>query len=62
MNLIGKYFSSHEGKGMHEFMYGRSCLTSLVTFSVKMTGFVGSRTVEYVIYLDFSEAFDTVVL
>lgn len=60
MNPFGKY-SSHEGKSMHEFMYGKSCLTSLIAFSDKMTGFVGNRTVEYLIYLDFSKAFDAVV-
>lgn len=60
MNPIGKYVLSHEGKHMHEFMYDKSCLTGLIAFSDEMTGFVGNRTVEYLVYLDISKAFDTV--
>lgn len=45
---------------MHEFMYDKSCLTGLIAFSDEMTGFVGNRTVEYLVYLDISKAFDTV--
>lgn len=51
-----------EKEKTHEFMYGKSCLTSLIAFSDKMTGFIVNKTVEYVIYLDFSKAFDTVLL
>ena len=61
VNPLGKYFSSRE-EGKHGFMYGKSCLTSLIAFSHKMTGFVGNRRAEYVIHLDFSKAFDIVFL
>lgn len=53
VNPLGKYFSSSE-EGKHGFMYGKSCLSSLIVFSGKMPGFVGSRRAEYVIYLDCS--------
>lgn len=63
VSLLGKYFPSlHEGEGKHEFMYGKSRLTSLIAFSDKMTGFVGNRGAEYVIYFDFSTAFGIVFL
>lgn len=50
------------GKGMHEFIYDKSCPTSLIALSDERTGLVGNRTVEYLICLDKSKAFDTVVL
>lgn len=41
-------------------MKGKSCLTNLITFYNKITGSVDERRAVDVVYLNFSEAFDTV--
>jgi len=43
----------------HEFMNGRSCLTNLVSFYDKVTRLVDEGKAVGVVYLDFSNAFDT---
>ena len=48
------------GNSQHAFTKGESCLTDLIAFCNKTTGFVdGARAVD-IIYLDFCKAFDTV--
>jgi len=44
----------------HEFMKGRSSLTSLISFCDQSTHLVDEGKAVDVIYLDFSKAFDTV--
>ena len=44
----------------HRFTRGKSCSTNLVTFYDVITGWVDGGRAVHVIYLDFSEAFDTV--
>ncbi|GAB0179958.1 mitochondrial enolase superfamily member 1 [Grus japonensis] len=44
----------------HEFMKGRSCLISLISFYYQMTLLVDEGKAVDVIYPDFSKAFDTV--
>lgn len=42
------------------FTNGKSCLTNLIFFCDKITGFVDERRAVNVPYFDFSEAFKTV--
>ncbi|KAK4832595.1 hypothetical protein QYF61_024386 [Mycteria americana] len=44
----------------HEFRKGRSCLTNLISFYDKVTRLVDEGKAVDVVYLDFSNAFDTV--
>jgi len=44
----------------HEFMKGRSCLTSLISFYDQVTHLVDEGEAVDVVYLDFSKAFNTV--
>ncbi|KAK4832453.1 hypothetical protein QYF61_023177 [Mycteria americana] len=44
----------------HGFMKGRSCLNNLISFHDKVTHFVDEGKAVDVVYLDFSNAFDTV--
>ncbi|KAK4809665.1 hypothetical protein QYF61_002562 [Mycteria americana] len=44
----------------HGFMKGRSCLTNLISFYVKVTHLVEEEKAVDVVYLHFSKAFDTV--
>jgi len=44
----------------HGFMKGRSCLTNLVSFYDQVTCLVNEGKAMDVVYLDFSQAFDTV--
>ena len=44
----------------HGFMNGRSCLTNLISFFDKVTRLVDEGQAVDVVYLDFSQAFDTV--
>ena len=43
----------------HGFRKGRSCLTNLLTFLDKVSGYVDTGTDVDVIFLDFAKAFDT---
>ena len=45
----------------HGFTNGSSCLTNLISFYVKVTHLVDEGQAVDVVYLDFSEAFDTVL-
>jgi len=44
----------------HGFMKGRSCLTNLISWYDQVTQLVDEGEAVYVVYLDFSKAFDTV--
>lgn len=44
----------------HGFTKGRSCLTNLINFCDEVTGPIGEERAEYVVYLEFSNAFDSV--
>ena len=44
----------------HGFMKGRSCLTNLISFYNRATCSLGEGKAVGVVYLNFSEAFDTV--
>ena len=44
----------------HGFTKGRSCLTTLISFSDLLTRLVDEGKAVNVVYLDFSKAFDTV--
>jgi len=44
----------------HEFTNGESCLPNLTVFCDKITGFVDKRKALDIIYLGFSEPFETV--
>uniref|UniRef100_A0A8B9C2S8 Reverse transcriptase domain-containing protein n=1 Tax=Anser brachyrhynchus TaxID=132585 RepID=A0A8B9C2S8_9AVES len=48
------------GPSQHGFMRGRSCLTNLISFYDKITHPVDQGKLADVIFLDFSQAFDTV--
>ncbi|KAK4818840.1 hypothetical protein QYF61_019877 [Mycteria americana] len=48
------------GNSQHGFTNGKSCLTNLIVFCDKIIVFVDERRAVYVIYFDFSEAFETV--
>lgn len=41
------------------FMKGRSCLTSLLSFYVKVTYLMDKEKAVYFVYVDFNKAFDT---
>lgn len=44
----------------HEFVKNKLCQTNLISFFDRVTGLVDNREVGDVMYLDLSEAFDTV--
>lgn len=44
----------------HEFVRNKLCQTNLISFFDRVTGLVDNREVGDVMYLDLSEAFDTV--
>lgn len=54
----GRVFST--GHSQHRFMRGRSCVINLVSFYSKVTHLVDQENPIDVIFLDFSQVFDTI--
>ncbi|KAK4829153.1 LOW QUALITY PROTEIN: hypothetical protein QYF61_002368, partial [Mycteria americana] len=58
----GNHFQAHERrplKSQRGFTKGKSCLTNLITFYDEMTSLVDEGRAVDIVYLDFSEAFNT---
>jgi len=62
LSALTGHVKDHQGirRSQHGFMKGRSCLTNLISFCDQVTQLVDEGKAVYVIYLDFSKAFDTV--
>ncbi|PKU45707.1 rna-directed dna polymerase from mobile element jockey- hypothetical protein [Limosa lapponica baueri] len=62
LDVISKHVEEKKliGSGQHGFTKGKSCLTNLIVFYYRMTGWVDGRRAVAVVYLKFSKAFDTV--
>ncbi|PKU47486.1 rna-directed dna polymerase from mobile element jockey-like [Limosa lapponica baueri] len=62
LNAISKHVEEKKiiNSGQHGFTKGKSCMTNLLAFYDRMTGWVDEGRAVDVVYLDFSKAFDTV--
>ena len=62
LGVIEKYLKDNSviGPSQHGFMRGKSCLTNLIPFYDKVSHLADQRKPVDEIFLDFSQAFDTV--
>ncbi|GAB0185764.1 mitochondrial enolase superfamily member 1 [Grus japonensis] len=62
LSAITRHIQDNQGirPSQHGFMRGRSCLTNLISFYVKVTRLVDEGKAGYAVYLDFSKDFDTI--
>lgn len=62
LRTIHKHLDNNQviKNSQHEFVKNKLCQTNLISFFDRVTGLVDSRELEDVMYLDLSEAFDTV--
>ncbi|PKU49487.1 rna-directed dna polymerase from mobile element jockey-like [Limosa lapponica baueri] len=62
LDVISKHLELEKviGSGQHGFTKGKSCLTNLIAFCDRMTGWLDEDRAVDVVYLEFSKAFDTV--
>ena len=62
LSALTRHMKDNEGirPSQHGFMKGRSCLTNLISFYDQVTCLVDEGKAMDVIYLHFSNAFDTV--
>jgi len=61
-SALTRYVKDSQGirPSQHRFMKGRSCLTNMISFYDQVTRLVDEDKAVGIIYLDFSNAFDTV--
>jgi len=64
LSALTRHMKDNQGirPSQHGFMKGRSCLTNLISFYDQVTCLVEEAKAVDVIYLDFSKAFDIVVV